>query len=46
MTASAPLGEVRHPLASHGWHMEPLDLIEDASAGPYLLPLAEFVPTC
>ncbi len=44
MTASTPRGEVRHPLAPHGWHMEPLVLIEDAPDGPYLMPLAELAP--
>lgn len=32
----APLGEMRHPLAPHGWHMEPLVLIEDAADGLHL----------
>ncbi len=46
MTVSAPLGEVRHPLAPYGWRMEQLVLIEDASDGPYLMPLAELAPAC
>ena len=33
--------EMSHPLAPHGWHMEPLVLIEDGSGGPYLASLSE-----
>lgn len=39
MTASTPRGEVWHPLTPHGWHMEPLVLIEDTPGGPYLAAL-------
>lgn len=41
---STPVDEMRHPLAPHGWPLEPLVLIEDGSDGPYLaalLPPAE-----
>ncbi len=39
MTRREPRDEIRHPLAPHGWPMEPLVLIEDAPDGPYLTPL-------
>lgn len=46
MTASMPLGGVRHPLAPYDWRMDPLVLIEDSPDGPYLMPLAELAPAC